>query len=104
MPSISHQRRAARLRHAASTHEKFRFWAELTTSYEELLARHPSVDLKRFIAIARQRCNCMRSMPYKKSTYFSWIREWARIQVGQKTEYRAWGASPSSSARVGIAA
>ena len=76
MPSISHQRKAARQRHAAAITTKYQFWAELDQRYQNFSDQYGQGCIKRFASTARYRCNSADSGAFKPSTYLAWLREW----------------------------
>lgn len=76
MPSISHQRRAARQRHAAAITTKYQFWADLDQRYQHFTNQYGRGYLERFASAARYRCNSADSGTFRQSTYLTWLREW----------------------------
>ena len=89
MPSVSHQRQAARYRHAAAIQAKAKFWTELDRRYIAYQASFTSPNLKQFCAIARQQCSCQQVRPFRISTYLTWLRAWSRQRtpvIGARVE------------------
>lgn len=78
MPSVSHQRMAARFRHAAAAQAQAQFWADLDRRYSVYLADFKSSDFRHFCAISRQKCHRQKARPFRTSTYLTWLRAWSR--------------------------
>lgn len=78
MLSISHQRLAARFRHAAAAKAQAQFWADLDRRYSAYLANYKSPDFRHFCAISRQQCYRQKARPFRPSTYLTWLRAWSR--------------------------